>query len=274
MIGLNLDLSGILDLAKELKPKFDKAAAEAARDLALQVHGHILEEVKAKLHSTREKYEKALKVEPVGDDTWVISLDKSAVWIEDGMEEHEMIDDLLKSNKTKTAKDGSRYLAVPFQHNKGPTQQTQAQNDLTSTLREELKKRNIPYGKIETGADGSPRLGRLHSFDIMGAPLKTQNGPGMGKGPVGQVRQGPTGIPFLQNVQVYQHQIQDQQGKTKTVRQIMTFRTVSSKHKGSGRWVHPGLEAKHFFEEAERWAMDQWEQKIVPGIVMKLSRSL
>lgn len=275
MIYLNLDLSGALELRKELEPKIQRALNEAARDLATQTHAHILEEVQSKLHSTRDKYIAGLEFKQVNDSTWVISLDKSAMWIEEGMPEHEMLDNLLSSPKAKTAKDGSKYMVVPFDHKKGPTQQTQAQKSLTDTIKQEMAKRKIPYAKVETDANGQPKLGMLHKFDIMKTPLKTHDGPGQGKGPIGQVRQGPTGIPFLQGVRVYQKKVKDQAtGKDKVQRGIMTFRVASSKHKGTGRWVHPGLEAKKFFEEAQDWALQQWVQRIVPDIMRRLENSL
>jgi hypothetical protein len=48
----------------------------------------------------------------------------------------------------------------------------------------------------------------------------------------------------------------------------MTFRVVSSKHKGV-KWEHPGIEGTHFFEEAETWAKQQWDNQIVPDILRK-----
>ena len=164
----------------------------------------------------------------------------------------------------------SRYLVVPFQHNKGPTQQTQAQRDLTNTVKAEMKRRKIPYGGLEKDSSGQPKIGKLHSFDILHAPTKTQDGPGQGHGQIGAVRQGPTGIAFLQGIRVYQKRIKDEKGNSSVQKQVMTFRVASSKHKGTGRWVHPGLQAKRFFEEAEKWALEVWETKIVPEILANL----
>lgn len=274
MIILNVDLSAVLDLKAELKPKIESALQEAAKTLALQAHAHIIEQVQQKLHSTRDKYLGALTFEQVSPDAWVISLDKSAMWIEEGLEAHEMIDDLLSSPKAKMSKDGGKYMVVPFKQNKNPTQQTRAQKDLTDTVKSELSRRQIPFGKLETDASGKPKLGLLHKFDITKAPTKTQQGPGQGHGPIGAVRQGNTGIPFLQGVRVYQKEIKDAEGKSKTVKDIMTFRVVSSKQKGSGKWVHPGLEARSFFDEAHDWALSQWETKIVPEILSRFERSL
>jgi len=274
MIYINLDIGPIVELVKDFRPAVNRAMADAARDLATQTHAHILEEVQSKLHSTRQKYVDALNFQQVDNDTWVIGLDRTAMFIEEGMKPNmDMLEFLLKSPKAKMAKDGSRYLVVPFEHKKGETQQTQAGKDLTSTIKAEMKRRKIPYGKIETGPGGKPKTGLLHSFDIMKTPLKTAEGPGMGKGPIGQVRQGPTGIPFLQGVRVYQSAVKDKQGKEHIKKSVMTFRIASSKHKGTGRWVHPGLEAKKFFDEASRWALAEFENRIKDQILISISKN-
>jgi hypothetical protein len=164
----------------------------------------------------------------------------------------------------------SRYRVIPFQHNKGPTQQTKTQNELKETIRTEMGKRGIPYGKLEMNADGTPKLGKLHSFDIKDKPLKTQNGVGQGWGEIGKPKVGATGIPFLQGVNVYQTKVKDKSGKESVQKQIMTFRIVSSKHKGTGRWVHPGFEPKKFLQEGYEWALKEWNDKILPQILETL----
>jgi hypothetical protein len=269
MISLNIDLSALLDLQKELEPKVQSALQEAAQSLALQSHAHILEQAQSKLHSSRDKYVSALDFKQVSKDTWIISLDSSAMWIEEGKPEGSMLDDLLASPKAKTAKDGSKYIVVPFQHSKGPSRQTPAQNDLTATIKQEMRNRKIPYGKLETDENGKPKMGKLHTFDIW-APMKTAQGPGQGHGPMGAPRQGPTGIPFLNRVNVYQREIKNAAGKSSVRKDIMTFRVASSKHAAEGRWHHPGIRERLLFEETEKWALDEWEQKIVPDLLRKL----
>lgn len=271
IIYFNLDLGPIVGMAKNLDSSVRKAMNDAARDLTTQTHAHILEQVQAKLHSTREKYVKALSFKQVDADTWVIELAKDAMFIEEGIKPNtDMLDGLLKSSKAKTAKDGSRYIVVPFQHNKGATQQTPAQTTLTNTIKSEMKKRKIPYGKLETDASGKPKTGLLHSFDIMKQPIKTAPGAGSGHGPIGQVKQGPTGIPHLQGVRVYQTKVKDAKGKESVKKSIMTFRIASSKMKGQGRWVHPGLEAKKFLDEAADWALKEFETRIRDQILISV----
>lgn len=274
MIFVNLDLGPIVDLQKEFRTSVDKAMKNAARDLAAMTHAHILEEAQAKLHSTREKFVKALSIQQVDEDTWVIELAKDAMFIEEGIKPNtDMLDGLLKSPKAKTAKDGSRYLVVPFDHKKGQASQTPAAKSLTDTIKNEMKSRGISYGGIEKDANGKAKTGLLHSFDIMKNPVKTAQGPGQGHGPIGAVKQGATGIPHLQGVRVYQTPVKGKDGKESIKKSIMTFRIASSKMKGQGRWIHPGLEAKRFLDEAATWALAEFEKHIKDQILVSVTKS-
>ena len=214
----------------------------------------------------------------VSDSTFVISLNREAWWIEDGIPPGtSMVDWLLRqagpnSKPPKTAKDGSQYRVIPFMHNKGPTSQTETQQELTRTIRNEMSRRGIPYSRIEMNGDGTPKTGRLHSFDIMDKPVKTKHGVGQGWGEIGKARVGATGIPFLQNVTIYQKQYKNAAGETRTQKQIMTFRIVSSKHKDQNRWVHPGFEPKEFLKEGYEWAQGEWERKYLPEIMAGFTR--
>jgi hypothetical protein len=275
LILFNFDLSALLNLNTELRPACEAALREGGEDLSKQAHGHIAEEAQEKLHSSREKFQNALSFEQVDANTFILSLDASALFIEEGLPAgFDMLPGLLGSKKAKFAKDGSRFIIVPFAHQKGPTQQTPAQKSLTDTIKSEMKKLKIPYKKVETDSQGRPKIGKLHSFDI-NAPMKTHEGVGQGHGPVGAPKQGPTGIPFLHRVSVYQRQVQDKMTKKMTTqRGIFTFRIASSKHVGQNRWKHPGIEGKHFFEECETWALDLWTREIAPKIINKVVDSL
>jgi hypothetical protein len=285
---LSLDISALLGLSENLQSAANAAMKKGVEALSASVYAHIVEEAQTHLHSSREKYLENLKMQQLGEDSFVIELGSPAMFIEEGLPPNmSMVDFLLddspkpgqKSNglaksKTKTAADGSRYRTIPFQHNKGPTSQTPAATSLTDTIKKEMKRRGAPYGKLENGPDGKPKTGLVRSFDIMKMPTKTANGPGQGKGPIGDVRQGPTGIPFLAAVRVYQVPVVDHAGKDKVKKFIMTFRTVSSKHKAQGRWQHPGLEAKNYFDKGAEWAFEQWETTIVPMVMDDLLSNL
>jgi hypothetical protein len=288
-LSLTLDLSGVEETVRELK-EFEAEVQQKASDLASQTHLHIKEQVQQRLNTRREMYDEALSgVRQVAAGTWVITLDSKATWIEEGMEAHSMVDDLLRRG-ARTAKDGSRYKVIPFDQGKGGATTTPGQAMLNLALRQEMKKRNIPYKSIERHPDGRPKTGLLHKFNIDAPirPASTAGKPGFGKGPVGEVMQGPNarggsggGIPLLQGVRIYQTAAfkrdaqgnsvpdLDKVGRQKASRGIVTFRVVSSKHKGL-KWEHPGIEGTHFFEEAERWASQEWEQRILPDILRRL----
>lgn len=271
MFHVNLDLGDLLDLA-DLKDIVKKTGTDVAKQMATAIHGHAIELANERLKTRRKIFVDALKVFPAtdGDDsTWIVSLDAKVRWVDDGQSEHNMLDDLLSSKKAKTAKDGHKYVIVPFDHSpgKGTTGATPAQQDLISTIKKELKKQKIPFGKIERDPSGNPKLGLLHRLNIMNQPTKDAEGPGMGKGPVGSVRQGPTGVPFLQGINVYQSEHTDGNGETRVKRSVMTFRVASDKHRNQGdRWDHPGTKPVSIMEDSLKWAEEQWSSQIAPAL--------
>lgn len=276
MFHVNIDLSGLAGL-KEFESEARKACESAARDLAAMTHSKAVELAGERLHSRRQMFVDSLSIHE-DSGVSIVSLSGSARWIDDGMEPHSMLDDLLKSPKAHHAKDGSVYLVVPFEHGpgKGASNSPASQAQIVETVKAEMKKRKIPWAKIERDDQGRPKLGKLHSFDVNHAPLKTDSGPGQGWGAVGDVRQGPNerqkvgggpgggGIPFLQGVAVYQKATEG--GKTK--RSVMTFRIASSKHEG--RWRHPGLDPVNIIDDTYKWAMEQVESVITPKLIDKI----
>lgn len=269
-----------------LKEIAQKEVQKAAADLAAMAKAKIHELANQKLHARRQLYVDHLSYSKMSADVYVVTLEAKARWIEDGQQEHSMIDDLLASPKAKTARDGSKYLVVPFGHGpgKGSGSNSPPQNDIVATLKKELKKRGVGFGKIERNPDGTPKTGRLHSFDISKDPLKSGQGPGQGWGPVGQVRQGPNqrqvvgggpgggGTPFLHGISIYQ--TPDDKAKSGVKRSITTYRIVSSKHASQGRWMHPGLEAVNLMDLGFEWALQEWETKLGPEIVAKITSSV
>lgn len=273
MFEFKVDAAEIERINNKLKGELVPALQRGVQDLSVQTHAHIVEEVQGKLHSSRQQYLDALSYSQVDENTYLISLNREAWWIEDGIPNGtEMIDWLLRKGPKaksgpKVSKDGSLYRVIPFQHNKGETQQTPTQNELKEVIRKEMKKRGIPYGPIEKDTQGMPKIGKLHSFNIMDKPLKTKEGVGQGWGEIGKPKVGYTGIPFLQGVTIYQSKVKDKEGKESVQKQIMTFRIVSSKHKGTGRWVHPGYAPQKFLDEAFEWAKKEWDTKILPEVL-------
>lgn len=277
MLFVNLDLSAIAALGSGLEGATKKALAQFVPLLVAQTRARIVEQTATRLHTRRSMYVEALHHFQESPNIWIVQLDAKATWIESGMPAHSMLDDLLKGKNVKRAEDGSTYVVVPFEHKGGSTQMTPAQMTLTETLKATMKQKKIPYGAIEKDSNGSPKLGLLHRFDIMDKPQKTLGpwgGSSLGHGAVGEVQQGPTGIPFLQGVNVYQREVTDKTGAKSVKKSIVTFRIASSKHRGQGRWEHPGVDAVNLFPEAAEWAAGQWSKEIVPQILDAIQSSL
>jgi hypothetical protein len=274
MFYVNLDVSGLVSLMDT--PRAAKAVLrKAGEKLTQQTREHIVEQANRRLKTRRQMYIDGLSAFQENAHTWVISLDAKVRWIDDGLQPHNMLDDLLKSKKAKIGKNGGKYIAIPFQHKKGPTQMTPAQSTLTATLKLEMAKFGVPYGKIEKHPNGQPRMGVLHEFDITHVPLKSHNGAGQGWGPIGDVRQGPTGIPFLQGVQVRQRMAIDKKGKEFVAREIMTFRIASDSQRDQpGRWDHPGTAPVPLIEEGAKWAKEHWETQVAPQIMNMIKAEL
>lgn len=304
LLYLDVNVNGILDAVRGLEGAEERIAQKVG-DLAAQAHLRIIESAQQKLHTRREMYLEALNFVEVSPMLHVIELEAKARWIEDGMPEHEMIDDLLMGGKppkiVKSGKHkGKKYKVIPFQHNKGPTKQTPAQQDLTATLKAALKKEKVPYGKIEKDeATGLPKEGKLHEFNF-DTSHTNETKPHTPMGPTGPHeswtaagprshrqrntprpagQEGPGGRPFLWGVRVYQKILRDaktgemlrtKKGNIRAQRSIMTFRIVGEWQKGTGKWNYPGIEGMGFLDDAYEWAKREWEQNIEPEIISEL----
>jgi hypothetical protein len=274
MFDLNVSSGDIAKMERELQAEAEQIVRTTAAALAAQTYGKAVELASEKLHSSKDTYMENLELKQVDENTWVVTLHPEAMWIEEGMDRHEMIDNLLfgkNGRQPYLSKDGlSQYKVIPIKLNKAPTRSTQAAKQLQQVLKKEFADRKIPYGKIENGPDGKPLEGRLHKLDIMDRPLKTADGVGQGHGPIGQVKQGMGGIPFLKGVNVLQKQLRGPTGALRGQKDIMTFRIVSTKQKGSGRWVHPGVQAAKIIDKTFDWASNEWERTIKPQMVEEL----
>lgn len=277
-----------------IKEEAEAELRKAADRLAIQTKAHIAEQANKKLHTRRGMFIEALSHFQLDDNTWVVQLDASARWIDEGMDEHDMLDSLLKSKKAKKGKDGQNYVVVPFQHNKGAQQLTPAQQTLLATIKKELAKVGTTPNKIETDARGKAKEGLVRTLDINTQPINKRTNP-IGRGQLGDVAQGPTGTPLLQGIRVYQRQVKDKKsGEAKMGRFVMTFRVASDKQRNQfpgnssapwkkvhpdkpndqARWHHPGLEAMNLMQEGMEWAKKEWERKVGPDLLDALVASL
>lgn len=248
-LHFSVNISEISSQFKEMKDQIEEALMDGVKGVASMTHAKTLEFAQRDLKSTRNSYIKAMQppngFQEIAPGIWVVSLNESALWIEEGQDPHSLVDTMLKKN-AKISKDGNRYRVIPFEHSKSPELQTQQGADLVNQIRGHLKKQNIPFRGIERDAKGEPKMGRLHKMDIPGRKLK------------------PTHTaPPLHGLTIYQSK--GPGGKVR--RDILTFRTISDKHKQQGKWFHPGLEPRKFMDKALDWAMNTWEREILPGIL-------
>lgn len=250
-LKVNIDISGLTQYLDDFVKEISKDVQKSIKALANDTYNHIKEEAQNNLHSFREQYlENLSPAEQIDDYLWVITLNQDAEWIENGRpDSFDMKPGLLKDGKT--SKDGTRYRVVPMNQGKTSTQMSSGnkgyEQNMVNLVKSELKKKNIPYKKLELDKNGSPRLGKLHSLDIDSFT------PGKGN------------TPQLHGLNIYQTKQKD--GSVK--RSITTFRTVTDKPDQKDKWIHPSVEARDFFQKAKVWAEQEWETKILPALIEK-----
>ena len=249
-LRIDIDVNALAEQLDKKKEDIKSQVRKAAQGLAVATHARVLELAGDKLRSLQKKYKDAVDFEQVDDNVWVISLDKSAMWIEKGYDAWSMYDKIANSPKAKTSKEGHKYLVIPMEKSKKPSEQSRKAQVVTKELKAFLKKEGVSYKKIEYNSDGSPKMGLLHKFDI---PSRK---------PSDKAKK-----PELFGVSIYQRK-DPESGKMR--RDIMTFRVVSEKTAGDGRWEYQPREGKNIFEETYRWAIKTWNDEILPALIDSL----
>ena len=259
-IKVTLDISALTQYLTNFAQEVSKDVQKSIGALAKDTHNHIKEEAQNKLHSFRQKYLESLSpAEQIDQYLWVITLNSDATWIEEGIPKpYDMKDGLLNTQrsgskgKVKTSKDGHKYRVVPMNQAKSSSEMSSGnkgyEQGMVNRVRAELKKKGIPYKKLEVDPiTGSPRIGKLHTLDL------------------GEYVPGKGNTPQLHGVNIYQTKQKD--GSVK--RTITTFRTVTDRDNQKDKWIHPEVPAKDFFKEAKTWAEREFETKILPALVGK-----
>lgn len=248
-LKIKIDTASIAAQFKEMAMEVQQDLQKGVADLAAITHAKVAEMAGDQLHSSRQTFMDSLGFEEISPGLWVVSIDEEGLWVEEGIEpNHDMKPDLLKG-ATKVSKEGYKYRSIHFDHGTAPSQMNGYAQNLVAKIRSDLKKKGIPFKKIETNPNGSPRVGKLHSFP---------NG----------IDGNKNGNPDLKGVSIYQTVT-----KTGNVRRdILTFRTVSGGPKSAGKWMHPGFTAKKFLDQAADWATKEWEDKILPEILSKYGK--
>lgn len=194
-------------------------------------------------------YKKNLTIQQPSENVSIISLNEEAQWIEEGRKAGFM-EDLLKKG-FKTSKNGTRYRVIPLNDKKNTETQALTTENLLNELKSFLDKRSIRTGATENLAldkNGSPRIGRIHTFDLKKIRDKKAFSDNIDRISVSQDKNPSTG---------------------KVERNIKVFRVISEKHKSEGKWNHPGTKPARIMEETYGWVETVWKNEILPKIKQK-----
>lgn len=212
---------------------------EAVKNLAHSAYAAIVSKVqKMNVNAKQRKdYLKGLDIKELGDNSYLIYLDGDwANKLEDGFGPHGMKEVLLASKKVvgvgprsgqpwvRTAKDGHKYAAVPFEHRATtPHSSGDMATDIRKLMAKGINGQTQKIGKVFKDIDGKPIHGKVASVAAADAPVKN-----------------------LANLTKFQY-VHDS-GKVSSL--YMTWRMISE----NGRdWQHPGHRGYHIFKEAERF---------------------
>lgn len=268
-LKINIDVVSLAAQFKELALEAQQELTRAVAGLATMTHARVAEQAADKLKTSLQTFQENLGFEEISPGIWVVSIDQPALWIEEGIEAgHDMKPDLLKNAKANAQ--GLRHKVIPFEPGAasglppkgsiGPQKRfastaTQIIQELKTGLRSvnKLRKANglapVNMTTIEKNKDGSPRVGKLHEFDLP-SDKPTANAK----------------HPALKGLTIYQSKDE----KTGNIRRdVLTFRTVSD-NSPSDSWIHPGYKGQKFLDEAANWALNEWENKILPDLLTGL----
>lgn len=273
-----VNLKEIADQVGKTSEEIAKRVNEEVRKLSMSTHAFVVQYANSKLEGFKRNYffgkdnENVRWVE-IAENMWVVEIDPKAAWIEEGREEVSMATDkwLLKPGKVKRAKDGSTYRSIPFTHSKPSDQRRNP--ELAGVLSQELRRQGIDLKKVDYEPNGQPKLGIVRKIGFSSAVTQKSSANSMffsaKRDPKDAQRLGLPpyqGAHYLQGAVVTQRM--DNRGKVK--RDVVTFRTVSSKHQNEDRWRYPKVEPLNSIPAAYEYANTEWK-KIVSALEQEFS---
>jgi hypothetical protein len=298
---ITVDTSAIAEKVNKTKEVVEQKLTPAMERLSISTHAFIINKANNELSDFKRKFflgvgeygKKTLKQSSSGagvDETaknvrwvkvsngiWVVEIDESAAWIEEGREPTSMAteDWLLKPGKAKVAKDGSLYRAIPFKITEGGKEAHGTKPAYASIIKGAMKEQGIPIKKIERNEDGTPKLGIIHKLNIEGPQGGWEQFPGMHSRPRTAEESAMSGLKphkgifHLKGAVVVQRMKPGK--KPKPVKETVVFRIVSSKHKLENRWMYPEVKPFNAIPAAYDYAKEQLD-KIIKSIEEELAR--
>lgn len=261
---------------------------DSVKKLSVQAHAFIIDKANKELHGwKREQFlgtdengnPKHVRWVPIAENIFVVEIDEAARWIEEGAPAKSMATEewLLSPNgkspeKIKTAKDGSKYRAIPFRQAQGKGKSANFKNPMPEVerhIKSALRQKGISLHKIEMDENGQPKIGIIHKLKIQDPGPKTkylrQKG---GKDWYSAPRNAEmakltglkphSGIFYGKDAVV----IQRKGPRGGIIKEAVTFRTVSTKHEAEGRWMYPATQPFNSIEAAYEWAQQEWEKTV------------
>jgi hypothetical protein len=185
------------------------------------------------LGKTRGTYQDAIRFEKTGEYSEMIFLDpnnKLANMVEQGISGFDLKDGFFKSDKAKTGKNGQKYLTIPFHI--GTPDSSPTNPAFSQIMPENLYK---AAKKLKPG----------EQIDIKNLPKELQE-------------INPRVKIVVSNGQLFAYERKSptfagltRGSEEKGYGGFMTFRRVSETASGPNSWIHPGIEARNFFEVAQ-----------------------
>jgi hypothetical protein len=207
-------------------------------------------------------YKKNLYIKKLSENAVEIGIKEEAFWIENG-KKGGFMEELLNhksGSPPKVSKEGHKYRVIPFEKSTTKKSTSSSGEAAINELKTFLRKENIRYSKTRALAldeKGSPRIGRIHSFDIK---KMRENG----KKSVEGLSRNLQGLSIYQNFNPQTKRVE---------RNIMTFRVISEKHRNSGKWQYPANKPKkEVMKDVFRWVEQTWQSKILPELKAKYEK--
>ena len=267
-------------IAKDIGEEVNKVAQtleQEVRGLAIQTHAKVIEFANEDLKGWQLQHflgdgGKNIRWAQVSDNIWVVEIDESVGWLNDGRPPTSMATEEWLLKNAKVAKDGSKYKVIPFTHGK----QSHGTNAMLSTVAKNIIKqardesgKRINLRKIERNPDGTPKTGVLHKINYT-PPYTAKQVPEMFSKPRTPEMAQKSGLKAHEGIfKLAGLQISQKMVGGKVKREAVTFRVVSSKHQAEGRWMHPEVKAGRFLERTFEWVQETaW-----PEILRKISNN-
>jgi len=251
-LTFDIKTSDILKEVKEkVKKQFESDMKLIAKSLGDGAVKHAQKLADQLPNSLGNKYKENIYIEQQSENFITVGIREEALWIEEGRKGGFM-SELLKNGKT--AKDGSKYRIIPIEKKNTAKKTSTSGDDLVGELKTFFRSKGIRYSKnkaLATDSNGSPRIGKIHSFSI-----KDLNNSKSGK----SLSKNVQGVSVFQN----------KNAKTgKVERSIMTFRVISDKSRSKGTWVHPGRPPENIMIDTFQWVQDTYQRELIPALRKK-----